>query len=689
LVPLKISPKLAGFAVAWFAVLTGIPAFAAGPLVSVSTTAATFVSLGGSVPAPQNVTVTSAPTVLLGSYSVSYSTLGNWLTVFPPNFSPPQAAPVTFNLYVTPGSLPAGLYAAQVSFNVVGGNAGLDPASATSFGVFLSVGGGGGGTLNQTITVAPASLGFTYQPGGTLPLAQAVTVATSDSSTVSITAQTNDGGKWLVFSAPTLATPGTLNISVNPSSLATGTYSGNVTVTGTNNVTQIPVTFAIGSAGLNADPGSLTISEPQNYGLSAYQPLRITASSPSSVQVNASTVDGNWLQVDQNNATTPATIGVRANNSGLAQGTYQGTISVQSGPTNVVSVPITLTVGAPAVLSLSPANLTFNYQIADPTPAALSVRVGSLNSSVQTFTVVASTSDGGKWLLAGAAPTSTPGAVSVAVDPTGLAVGTYTGIVNVLAGITNASPQPILVTLLIKPAPLPTVQSVTSAASYASGIVAPGEIVTIFGANIGPKTLTLPPSGTVPTTVSSTSVTFDGIPAPIYYASGTQTSVQVPYGIAMGQTLMKVTYNTAVSVGTTLKSQLAFPGLFTANSAGTGQAAALNGDLSVNSASNPATRGQVLVLYGTGEGQTSPPSVEGVKVPTILPFPQTALPVTVTIGGQTVQLIQYVGETPGLFSGLLQINVVVPNGSPVGPAIPVQVTINGQPTQANVTVAIQ
>jgi uncharacterized protein (TIGR03437 family) len=680
-----MSPKLAIMAAAIVAMATGRPAQAALPVVRVSTTALNFASTNPSTTLTQTVTVTSDQPVQLGAYNVSYTSPGNWLTVFPPNFNPPQAVPVTFTLYVTPGSLPAGIYAAQVAFSTTGPIDTLN--SATSFSVFLTVG-NGGGTTSQTVTVAPTSLSFNFVPGGNVPAAQAVTVSTSDSSPVNISAQTNDGGKWLLFSPANLTTPGTLSVSVNTASLTGGTYSGTVTVTASNNVTQIPVTLVVGSAGLTVDPGSISISAPQNYGLSAYQPITITAGAAIPIQINASTADGNWLQVDQNFATTPATVNVRANNSGLAQGIYQGSISVQSRPSNVASVPVTLTVGAPAVLSLSPSNLTFNYQMADPSPTTQSVRIGSLNSSVQTFTVAATTTDGGKWLIAGASPSSTPGAVNVGVNTDGLAVGTYTGVINVLAGIANASPQPIVVTLIIKSAPLPTVQSVTSAASYASGTVAPGEIVTIFGANIGPKSLTLPPNGTVPTIVSTTSVTFDGIPAPIYYASSTQTSVQVPYGIAQGQTVMRVTYNTAASVATTLKSQLALPGLFTANSSGTGQAAALNGNLSFNSAANPATRGQALVLYGTGEGQTSPPSVEGVKVPTVLPLPQTPLSVTVTVGGLSA-IVQYAGETPGLLSGLFQINVVVPNGAPVGPAVPVQVTVNGQPSQANVTVAIQ
>ena len=188
--------------------------------------------------------------------------------------------------------------------------------------------------------------------------------------------------------------------------------------------------------------------------------------------------------------------------------------------------------------------------------------------------------------------------------------------------------------------------------------------------------------------VNADGVTFDGIPAPIYYVSSTQSTVQVPYNIAQGQTVMKVSYNAVSSVGTTIPSVPAAPGLFTSDSSGQRQIAALNDDLSVNSAGNPATRGKALVLYGTGEGQTSPASVEGSRVPTVAPLPQTPLQVLVSIGGQIAQ-VAYAGETPGLLSGLMQINVTVPANAPVGANVPVVVSINGRSTQNNATVAIK
>ena len=83
-------------------------------------------------------------------------------------------------------------------------------------------------------------------------------------------------------------------------------------------------------------------------------------------------------------------------------------------------------------------------------------------------------------------------------------------------------------------------------------------------------------------------------------------------------------------------------GIFTQNGQGTGPGAILNSDgVTTNSAAHPATRGTPIVIYMTGEGQTSPQGIDG-KV-TTAPYPAPLLPVAVTIGGQpaTVQFINY------------------------------------------------
>jgi len=125
--------------------------------------------------------------------------------------------------------------------------------------------------------------------------------------------------------------------------------------------------------------------------------------------------------------------------------------------------------------------------------------------------------------------------------------------------------------------------------------------------------------------------------------------------------------------------------LFTINEQGTGEAALLNQDGSVNSDNNPAARGSEIQFFGTGEGVTSPSVPDGTLATTSLPVPM--LPVSVTIGGQSAS-VKYAGTAPGGVAGFLQINVIVPAGVSPGD-LPVVVTIGTASSPSNVTVAVK
>ncbi len=231
---------------------------------------------------------------------------------------------------------------------------------------------------------------------------------------------------------------------------------------------------------------------------------------------------------------------------------------------------------------------------------------------------------------------------------------------------------------------------IQNAANYATTAVSPGEIVILYGAEMGPTALTGlqvdSASGLLKTTVGGTTVLFNGIPAPIVYTSAGQISVIVPYEIAStGTADILVNYQgNNVAAGTVAVASSA-PGIFTVNS-GTGQAAALNQDGSVNSVSNPAAAGSTIVLYLTGEGQTTPSGVDG-KIASVTPYPAPVLPVTVTIGGQTA-MDAYAGAAPGEVAGVMQINATIPTGV-TGNAVPVSVQVGTVSTQSGVTIAVQ
>ena len=232
---------------------------------------------------------------------------------------------------------------------------------------------------------------------------------------------------------------------------------------------------------------------------------------------------------------------------------------------------------------------------------------------------------------------------------------------------------------------------VVNAASYASGAVAPGEVISLFGAGIGPPApayLTLTNPRLVANSLAGVHVLFDGVPAPLLYASAGQINAVVPYAVAgKTSTQVQVEYLGVLTPPISLPVAAAAPGIFTMNLSGSGPGAILNAsDLSVNSAANPVARGGALALFTTGLGQTSPAGVDGL-VPGA-PSYQAAADVTVTIDGINCPA-SYSGAAPGLVAGVAQINAQVPQNVRPGSDVPLQVVVGTAASQAGVTVAVQ
>ncbi|MGO9255056.1 MAG: hypothetical protein ACLQU1_01950 [Bryobacteraceae bacterium] len=233
---------------------------------------------------------------------------------------------------------------------------------------------------------------------------------------------------------------------------------------------------------------------------------------------------------------------------------------------------------------------------------------------------------------------------------------------------------------------------VTNAASSLPGAVAPGELVALYGTALGPaggSQLQLTNPLLVANALAGVHVLFDGVPAPIVYASPGQVNAVVPYAVASQSTAtLQVEYLGAVSAPVSLPVAAAAPGLFTANAGGSGQGAIVNaGDNSVNSAANPVARGDYVSIYATGAGVTSPASVDGLLATAPYSLPAN-VPVTVTMGGLPC-LVNYAGAAPSLISGAAQINAQVPAGVTPGPSVPLAVTIGGVSAQTGVTLAVK
>lgn len=240
------------------------------------------------------------------------------------------------------------------------------------------------------------------------------------------------------------------------------------------------------------------------------------------------------------------------------------------------------------------------------------------------------------------------------------------------------------------PVPRPQLSAVTNAASYQAAI-APGQMVTLWGSDLGPaklQPLQQDDNSLVSTTVAGVRILFDGVPAPIVYASATQSSAVVPYfGATKATTHVQVEYQGVRSDPLEVPLSATAPGLFTNDASGTGAGAILNEDgVTRNTVASPARAGSIVVLWGTGEGLTDPPGVDGRLAIDVLPKPLA--PVSVDIGGFPA-VIEYAGAAPGTIPGLFQINARMSSDVKPGANVPVRVRVGNSASQEAVTLAVQ
>jgi uncharacterized protein (TIGR03437 family) len=271
---------------------------------------------------------------------------------------------------------------------------------------------------------------------------------------------------------------------------------------------------------------------------------------------------------------------------------------------------------------------------------------------------------GGSGLTATAAQlsTGTPETITVTDPLTGAAYSAVTPLVTAIYGgdsiYAGASAS---VTITVQSPTAMALSGITSAASFQRAY-APGMVVALFGQNLAASTPN-PPASPLPTQLAGTTVTINGIPAPLYYVSPTQINLQIPYEIPKNSTaIVKVTAN-----GQTATSQLPI--------AKTGNAPEIFADSNSLLVPYQTTgRGQTIYLFATGDGLFSTPFVTTGSVPaagTLSALPTTTI---VTVGG-VAATTTFVGE-PAWSIGVSQINFTIPSNAPLG-VQPVVMTVGG------------
>ncbi len=231
---------------------------------------------------------------------------------------------------------------------------------------------------------------------------------------------------------------------------------------------------------------------------------------------------------------------------------------------------------------------------------------------------------------------------------------------------------------------------VVNAASLRHDALAPGEVVTLYWADMNPPepaSIGAPVNSRFPNELGGTRVFFDGAAAPVLYVDRRQVNTIVPHQPAYRQaTQIQVQCLGKKSNLITLALTGAAPALFTIPATGLGQAAILNEDSTVNSPALPAARGSIVAMFGTGAGQTSPPGADGAI--TGAQPGRLILPARVEIGGIEAEVL-YAGAAPVLVAGVFQVNARVPAAVRPGDYVPVRLIVGGATSHPAVTLAVK
>jgi hypothetical protein len=374
-------------------------------------------------------------------------------------------------------------------------------------------------------TATPASLTYNYQLGAPkLPAAQTVALRYGTATPTFTAAVTSANSQWLTVTSANSALPASLSLYVNPTSLGVGTYPATVmvTVSGVTNPLTIAVTLNVTSAPptLTANPATLTFTAPPTPVPTQAIVLATVGEIPYTVSAGAT-----WLTVSPSagvvTAAGPVTLTVTADPASLTPqaSAYTAKITITAGTgssakAQTISVSLTLSSSQPTISSIWPSALPMGGTASQTITINGTNFYSATTASIQGVTtplVIKVLSSTVIQAVVPAAQLATAGTLQIVVT-------------NPAPGGASA-PSPVTV------GNVPSISLIANVASYATTSVSPGEIVTIFGSDIGPAQpayMTSTNGLTVDTALGGFTVSIGSIPAPLLYASANQVPCRFP-----------------------------------------------------------------------------------------------------------------------------------------------------------------
>ncbi|MBI3696508.1 MAG: hypothetical protein HY238_16915, partial [Acidobacteria bacterium] len=631
------------------------------------------------------------------------------------------SSPIALTITANPERLAPGTYSGRVTITP----AGLDRQEVP---VTMTV-----TATPQRIQLSQTGLTFTAVAGGGVPLPQSFVVLNGGSGVLNWTATVSTlsgGAAWLRISTDSgtsdaTSLPPAVEVRVDPTGLAAGEYYGQIEVRAiaANSPQSVLVVLNVLRGDQNpgpvVQPTGLVFTGVAGGSIPGSQALLVSNLTTRPLSFNSSqvTLEGpNWFVRVPPNGTVrpeqPFRILIQPETgpaspfaqSGLAAGVYTGVVTLVFEDRSVRTVNLVLVL-APAAgssrsirqsVSCVPSRLLpvftslgqdFNVAAAWPVPVETRI-VDDCGAPVTSGIVVTSFSNGdpplaltslrdgrwsGTWAPRAVRTAQTTVTLSAEIPPT------LRGAVSVTGSLQpNSNP------------PLVAAGGVVSAASYErQGPVAPGSIVAIFGTHLSDG-VSLADRLPLDSQRMGTQVILAGRPLPLYYTSDGQVNAMVPYALEVNTShQLIVRRGNTLSLPEAVTVAAARPAIFTVNGLGTGQGhiyrTGPDGSQTLADSRNPASAGDVVVIYCAGLGAVDPAVEAGQPAPRA-PLSQTANAVFLSVGGREARLL-YAGLAPD-FTGLYQINAVVPEGITPGDQAPVVLTVAGQPSPP-VTIAVR
>jgi uncharacterized protein (TIGR03437 family) len=149
--------------------------------------------------------------------------------------------------------------------------------------------------------------------------------------------------------------------------------------------------------------------------------------------------------------------------------------------------------------------------------------------------------------------------------------------------------------------------------------VAPGSIVSIFGANLATDTF-LAPDGMLPQTLGSLTARVGDRVLPLFFVSPQQINANLPDDIGLGTQVLTVSPDNQPDVRVAFNVVRNAPGLFPVAVGDQAFAMAFHEDGSPIGTDSPARSGELVTVYGTGFGPADHVRLEGFPIPQSPPY---------------------------------------------------------------------